>query len=171
MSGMLLWDLRYARRMLRKNLTFTATIVATLALGIGASTVIFSIVDAVLLNPLDYNDPDHVYRIYTMDELGLPQGSTGRVHIDPLIEDGQTVEAAFYGFLNEIFRGEPGRRGVCDQRVPGLGAVLPGFHRAVEPRPRLPARRRFQQHDPELSDLERRFQLGSEHRRVHDSRE
>ena len=94
-------DLRFANRMLRKNLTFTGTTVITLALGIAASTVIFSIVDAVLLNPLDYNDPGQVYRIYTMDERGLPQGSTGRAHIDPIVADGETVEAAFYGYLNE----------------------------------------------------------------------
>jgi putative ABC transport system permease protein len=94
-------DLRFANRMLRKNLTFTGTTVITLALGIAASTVIFSIVDAVLLNPLDYNEPGQLYRIYTMDERGLPQGSTGRAHIDPIVADAETVEAAFYGFLNE----------------------------------------------------------------------
>jgi putative ABC transport system permease protein len=98
---MLLQDLHFARRMLRKNAAFTATIIITLALAIGASTVIFSVVDAVLLNPLDYNDPDRIYRIYTVNEQGLPQGSTGRVHIDPMIESGETIEAAFYGFSNE----------------------------------------------------------------------
>ena len=98
---MLLQDLGFARRMLRKNMAFTGTIVLTLALAIGASTVIFSVVDAVLLNPLDYNDPERIYRIYTVNEQGLPQGSTGRVHIDPLIEDGETIAAAFYGFSNE----------------------------------------------------------------------
>jgi putative ABC transport system permease protein len=101
MGGLFLRDFRYARRMLRKNPTFTTTTVVTLALGIAASTVIFSIVDAVLLNPLDYNDPGQIYRIYTMDERGLPQGSTGRAHIDPMIETGESVQAAFYGYLNE----------------------------------------------------------------------
>lgn len=98
---MLLQDFRCARRILRKNFTFTATIVVTLALAIGASTVIFSVVDAVLLNPLGYNDPDRIYRIYTVNEQGLPEGSTGRAHIDPLIEGGETIEAAFYGFSQE----------------------------------------------------------------------
>ena len=94
-------DLRYARRMIFKNLTFTGTTIVTLALGIASSTVIFSIVDAVLLNPLDYADGDRIFRIYTMDERGLPQGSTGRAHIDPIVAESESVEAAFYGFLNE----------------------------------------------------------------------
>jgi len=61
-----LWlqDFRYAGRMLRKNVGMTLVILASLAIGIGANSAIFSVVDALLLRPLPYPHPDRLAAIW-----------------------------------------------------------------------------------------------------------
>jgi len=68
--GALAQDLRYALRQMRKNPGFTAVAIVTLALSIGATTAIFSVVYGVLLRPLPYSDPNRIMAIFEVTTKG-----------------------------------------------------------------------------------------------------
>src|SRR6202167_3899524 len=90
--GTLLQDVRYGLRMLVRMPTFTIVAVLTLALGVGANTAIFSIVDSVLLRPLPYRDPDRLVRIF-FNEPG--EGLRDSRFSKPELDDLQTRAGVF----------------------------------------------------------------------------
>ena len=74
--GLLIWELRYGLRSLSKNPGFTALVVLTLALGIGATTAIFTLIQQVMLRSLAVSRPDQLWRIGDSDRCCFANGYT-----------------------------------------------------------------------------------------------
>ncbi len=83
MSWEYVWrDLRFAARSLRKAPTFTAVCVATLAIGIGANLTIFTALDATVLRPLRYPQPERLVSLYEVFENGALNSASGGAFLD-----------------------------------------------------------------------------------------
>ncbi|MEK6321396.1 MAG: ABC transporter permease [Acidobacteriota bacterium] len=109
----LLKDLRYGVRMLAKKPAFTIVVVAALAIGIGANTAIFSVVNSILLRPLPYHDPDRLVMVW-MDNhrLNLDQDIHSYANYSDYRDKNQSFEplAVFNGIsVNLTGVGEPER--------------------------------------------------------------
>ena len=109
----LLQDLRYGLRTLLKHRSFTFIAVFTLALGIGANTAMFSVVNAVLLRPLPYNDPARLVTIWEESpDRGMYQMPVSFANLRDWVDQNQTFEQiSAYTFtnLNLTGAGEPAR--------------------------------------------------------------
>jgi predicted permease len=122
--GTLLQDVRYGSRMLVKKPTFTIVAVLTLALGVGANTAIFSIVNAVLLRSLPYPDPDRLVRVF-FNEPGV--GLRDVRFSKPELDDLQTRSGVFED-VTPIFEGSEDATGTGQpERVEGVNGSFSYF--------------------------------------------
>ena len=139
MLGDLWQDLRYGLRMLVKNPGFTVVAVMALALGIGANSAIFSVVNTVLLRPLPYQDPDRLVMVWEDDTKGgYPRDTPAAANYIDWRDQNQVFEgmAAIADLsFNLTGNGEPERidgRRVSAHLFPLLG-VEPHLGRAFLP--------------------------------------
>ena len=129
-------DLRYGGRVIRQNPALSLTIVITVALGIGANATIFGVINAVLLEPLPYKDPDRLVRLW--------QSNPGQNQIEgpvsaPNFLDWQTQQTTFeqlgaleFATFNLTGSGEPQRIAaarITPNLIPTLG-VAPAVGRS-----------------------------------------
>src|SRR5262245_53041197 len=121
-------DLRYALRVIVRVPSFAVAVVGVLALGIGANTAIFSIVNAVLLRPLPFDEPERLVRIFTrMPGGGAFELSPGKFY------DWQRDAESFDGMAIYSCCGVRQRAltGTGTARAVGATAVSAGFFNVV----------------------------------------
>ena len=126
-------DIKYALRLFAKNPAFTLVSLLTLALGIGANTAIFSLVNSILLKPLPYPEPDRLVRvIQASPKLGLATWGVSQADFNAYREQNRSFEAlAIYnaGGINLTGEGEPERLPVSNVtadffKVLGVNPIL-----------------------------------------------
>ncbi|HJR41424.1 MAG TPA: ABC transporter permease [Gemmatimonadaceae bacterium] len=124
------YDIRYALRTLRRSPGFTAVAVLTLALGIGATTAIFTAVNGVLLRPLPYQEPDRLVRLLGMREDRDTRGTVSYPDImDWRAQNTVFEEVAAYDEWTVTLGG-----GEAPERVDGASVSSP-FFRVLGVRP------------------------------------
>src|SRR6266498_5349443 len=89
----LLQDLRYGARMLLKKPGFTLIAVLTLALGVGANTAIFSVINSLMLRPLPFREPDKLFQVWESNvKLGYNETDASYPNIADWRDQNQGIE-------------------------------------------------------------------------------
>jgi predicted permease len=123
-----LWrDVRYAARTLRRSPAFTTTAAATLALAIGATTVMFSVVNAVLLRPLPYRAPEQLTMLWTEDPThNLREGRSALWNVEQWRSQSQSfADVAVFDAVSTTLTGADGAERIVGASVsPNLLPLL-----------------------------------------------
>ena len=129
-----LLDVRYAWRTLARARGLTTVVVATLAVGVGANTAIFSVVHAMLVEPLPYRDPDRLLFVWLdRSDVGYPRGPLSWPDLKDL-RDGSRTCAAFGGIWAT---GTVALSGEGDPEQLRAGLVTPNFFDVLGAEPAL----------------------------------
>ena len=102
-------DMRYAFRNLFKSPSFTAVAIITLAIGIGANTAIFSIIDNILLRPLPYRDPGRLVRLYETESAPGHYPFAGADYLDWKAQNRSLQDMTLYGWPHDLNLSGEGR--------------------------------------------------------------
>ncbi len=119
-------DLRFAFRTLRKNPAYTGLALVTLALGIGATTAVFSLVNGVLLRPLPYPEPDELVRVWERNDEGRAMNGAW-----PNVMDWRETARSFEEIVAVADMGTATVLGIGEPVRVGVAAVSEGFFRAL----------------------------------------
>ncbi len=139
-------DVRCTLRLLATNPAFASTVVAVLALGLGSSMTIFGVVEAVMLRPLPYPEPDRLVRLHTRNKpLGVTGGPTSFPDWRDWQGSGILEDSAIYLTTGVIVHGAAGA-----ERVPAM-SVSAEFFRVLRVRPLLGRLFDPEEHKPSLT--------------------
>ncbi|HXM76188.1 MAG TPA: ABC transporter permease, partial [Thermoanaerobaculia bacterium] len=126
-------DLRHAARVLARSPGFAAIAIASLALGIGANTAIFSVVHGVLLRPLAFPSPDRLVALEERDKEGNGSNTSYATYVDWRARSRSFADIAVASYWNPKLSGEGGAE---PEKIEGL-RVSDGFFRVLGIRPAI----------------------------------
>jgi predicted permease len=138
-------DLRYAARTLARNPAFTAVATVVLALGIGANTAVFSVVNAVLLRPLPFPEPERLVEVHLAAPKGDPRGPVSALDFEDWREENHVFRDI--ALVNTLSRGLTLTGGAEPKQLP-TAYVHPAFFRTLGVPPAIGRALRADENEP-----------------------